>query len=47
MYVSYLLSIYKFGLPPSASSPVNRNVNDEESLPFMSVSKDCTSVFEV
>ena len=41
MYPSYLLCISKFGLPPSASCQVNRNVNDEECLPLVSVSKGC------
>ena len=31
-------------MPVSASCPVYRNVNDEESLPLLSVSKGCTSV---
>ena len=47
LYLSYLLCINKFGLPPTASCPVNRNVNDKECLPLVSVSKGCTSVFEV
>ena len=47
MYLSYLLCINKFGLPPSASCPVNRNVNDEACLPLVSVSKRCRFVFEV
>ena len=38
MYLSYLPCIKKFDLPPSASCPVNRNVNDEERLPLVSVS---------
>ena len=47
MYLRYLSCIKKFGLPPSASCPVNRNVNDEECLPLVSVSKGCVSVFQV
>ena len=47
MYLSYHLCINKFGHPLSASCPVNRNVNDEEGLPLVSVSRGCTSVFEV
>ena len=47
MYLSYLPCINRFGLIPSASCPVNSNVNDEECLPFVSVSKGCTSVLEV
>ena len=31
MYLSYRSCINKFGLPPSANYPVNRNVNDEVS----------------
>ena len=31
MYLSHLPCINMFGLPPSASCPVYRNVNDEES----------------
>ena len=46
MYLSYLLCIKKFGLPP-ASYPDNRNVNDEVCLSLVSVSNGCTSVFEV
>ena len=38
-----IIIIIKFG-PPPASCPVNRNVNDEESLPLVSVSKGCTSL---
>ena len=45
--LSYLLYINKFGLPPSASCPVNRNVNDEECHPLVSASKRCTSVSAV
>ena len=45
MYLSYLLCINKFGLPPSASCPVNRNVNGEECLPVVSVAKGYASVF--
>ena len=30
----------------SASCPVNRNVNDEEYLPLVSVSKGCPSVLK-
>ena len=47
MYLSYLLCINKFGLPSSVSCPGNRNVNDEECLPLIWVSKGCTSVLEV
>ena len=47
MYLSYLLCINKCGLPPSSSCPVNGNVNDEQCLPLVSVSKGCTSVLEV
>ena len=46
MYLNCLLCIM-LGLPPSASCPVNRNVNDDECLPLVSVSKGCISVFEV
>ena len=35
MYLSYLTCIKKFGQPPSANCPVNRNVNDEECLPLV------------
>ena len=45
MYLSYVSCIKKFGLPPSASCPANRNVNDEECLPLVSVWKRCTSLF--
>ena len=33
-----------FGLPVSVTFPVNRNVNDEECLPLVSVSKGFTSL---
>ena len=45
MYLSGLSCIKKLGRPPSASCPVNRNVNEEESLPLVLVSKRCTSFF--
>ena len=45
MYLSYFPCINKFGLPFSASCPVNRNVKGEECLPLVSVSKGCTSLF--
>ena len=45
MYLRYLPCIKKFGLPTSASYSVNRNVNDEECLLLVSVSKGCTSLF--
>ena len=47
MYLSYLPRIKKFGLPPSVSFLVDRNVHDEESLPLVSVSKGCTFFFKV
>ena len=45
MYLSYLLCINKFGLTPSASCPV-KETSTTKSLPWVSVSKGCTSVFE-
>ena len=38
---TYLPCIQYFGLPISVSCPVYRNVNDEECLPLVSVSKKC------
>ena len=35
----------EFGRPPSACSPVKRNVNDEECRPWVSTSKRCQSLF--
>ena len=35
MYLRYLLCIKKFGLLPSASCLVNRNVTDEKCLPLI------------
>ena len=40
MYLSYLPCINKFGLPPSASCPVNRSVNDEECLIWYRFQRD-------
>ena len=37
-------SINKFSLQPSPSCPVSRNVNNEECLPLVSVSKGCTTL---
>ena len=45
VYLSYLPCIKKFGLPPSASCPVHRNVRNKECLPLVSVSKGRTSLF--
>ena len=45
MFLSYLPCFKKFGLPPFVCCPANRNVNDEECLPLISVSKGCTSLF--
>ena len=45
MYLRYPSSIKKFARPPPASRPVNRNVNDEECLPLVSVLKGWTSLF--
>ena len=42
--LSYLPYIKYCGLPVSVSCPVYRNVNDEECLPLVSVSKGCTGV---
>ena len=47
MYLSDLLYINKFGLPPCAICQVNRNVDDEECLPLVSVSRGCRSSFVV
>ena len=47
MYLSYLSCISRFGLPPSDSFPVNRNVNDEECPPLVTVSKGINLLFEV
>ena len=47
MYLSYLLCINKFVLPPYASCPVNRNVNDDEYLPLVSVSKGRTLLLKL
>ena len=44
LQLSYLPCIKYIGLPVSVSCPVYRNVNDEESLPLVSVSKGCTSL---
>ena len=41
--LSDLPCIKYFGLPISVSCPVYRNVNDEECLPLVSVSKVCAS----
>ena len=41
----YPALIKKFGLPPSASCLVRRNVKDERCLPLVLVSKECTSLF--
>ena len=41
--LSYLPWIKYFGLPVSVSCPVYGNVDDEESLPLVSVSKRCAS----
>ena len=43
--LSYLPSINKFGLPPSVSCPVNRNVNEEECLLLGISLKGYTSLF--
>ena len=45
MYLSHCSCINKFLLPPTASCPVNRNVNDEECLPLVSVSKGMSICF--
>ena len=45
MYLSYLFCVSKFGLPPSASCPFNRNFNDDECLPLVSVTNGCASGF--
>ena len=42
----YLPCIKYFGLPVSVTFPVNRNVNDEECLPLVSVSKGCASLLQ-
>ena len=47
MYLSYLSCIKKFGLPPSPSSQVKRNVNDEECLPRYRFQSDDHLFFEV
>ena len=45
IYPIYLPCKKKFGLPHSVSCPVTRNVNDEECLPLVSVSKEGRSLF--
>ena len=45
MYLSDLPCINKVGLPPSASCPVNRNVNNKKCPPLVSVSEGCTYLF--
>ena len=45
--MSYLACTKYFGLPISVSRPVERNVNDEECLPLVWVSKGCVSLLLV
>ena len=45
MYPRYLSCFNKFGLTPSASCPVNRNVKDKECLSLVSVLKGCTCIY--
>ena len=47
MYLSYLPGIKKFGLPPSDSCPVNRNITNEECLLLESFQRDVHLCFEV
>ena len=42
--LSYLPCIKVVGVPVSVSSPVERNVNDQECLPLVSVLKGCTTL---
>ena len=47
LQLNYLPCIKNFCLPVHFNTPVYRNVIDEESLPLVSVSKECTSLLQL